>query len=289
MIFKILRWCILTVMLLFTVCAIPSGALEFEFVQSSLTSFDLPHDLALSSDGRYLYVADNGNDRIAVMNPETLNVIGTIGSAELSAPHDVAFDHRGRLLVADTGNDRVVVYRVNGTLSERDSVVKGSFKRPEGVAAFPENRVYVTGAHSNNLVAFENGIEMTAISGLSAPHDVETDNDGNVLVVDSNNNRLLFLGPDLKILKSLAGPPYDFNGPRYAVYDDAGRIFVADKYANMVKVIGPDGKLLGKIGTGQSGKEAGRLNKPEGVTLRGNDVWISDTYNNRIVRYRMIE
>ena len=66
----------------------PAGALKSEFIMASESSFNLPHDLAMSPDGRYLYVADNGNDRIAVLNPDTLKVVGSIGGSELSAPHD---------------------------------------------------------------------------------------------------------------------------------------------------------------------------------------------------------
>ena len=265
----------------------PAGALEFDFILASEATLNLPHDLALSPDGRYLYVADNGNNRIAVLDPDSLKVIGTFGESELSEPHDAAFDPHGRLLVADTGNDRVVVYTVNGALGKRMDVIRGEFMRPEGVATNRGLRVYVTGAYSNNLVAFDDGAKVSAINGLSGPHDVETDDAGNVLVVDSNNDRLLILGSDLQILKTLAGPPYNFNGPRYAVYDDAGRLYVADKYAHQVKVIGTNYKLLGAVGTGKPGQESGQLNKPEGVAVRGQDVWISDTYNNRIVRYRI--
>ena len=267
----------------------PAGALKSEFIMAGEASFNLPHDLALSPDGRYLYVADNGNDRIAVLNPDTLKVVGSIGGSELSAPHDAAFDRKGRLLVADSGNDRVVLYTVNGTRSERVAVITGGFKRPEGVAAYAGDRVYVTGAYSDNLVIFENGVKVSALSDMSGPHDVETDDAGNILIVDSNNDRLLIVGPDMQIMKTLSGAPYNFNGPRYAVYDDAGRLYVADKNAHMVKVIGKDYELLGTIGTGKPGKEPGQLNKPEGIVVLGKDVWISDTYNNRIVRYKITE
>lgn len=289
MLYKLAQLSILSCAVLLLALVAPAGALKFEFVLASETSFNLPHDLALSADGLYLYVADNGNDRIAVLDPDSLKVIGTIGASELSEPHDAAFDPQGRLMVADTGNDRVVVYRVNGTRGEKVTVIRGGFKRPEGVAAYAGKRVYVTGAHSNNLVAFHSGIKVSSTAGLSSPHDVETDGAGNILVVDSNNDRLVFLNPDLQILRILTGAPYNFNGPRYAVYDEAGRIYVADKYANMVKVIGPDDKLLATLGTGQAGKKTNQLNKPEGVAVRGRDVWISDTYNNRILRYRVTD
>ncbi len=120
-------------------------------------------------------------------------------------------------------------------------------------------------------------------------HDVETDDAGNILIVDSNNDRLLIVGPDMQIMKTLSGAPYNFSGPRYAVYDDAGRLYVADKNAHMVKAIGKDYELLGAIGTGKPGKEPGQLNRPEGIAVLGRDVWISDTYNNRIVRYKFSE
>ena len=267
----------------------PAGALKSEFIMASEASFNLPHDLALSPDGRYLYVADNGNNRIAVLEADTLKLIGSIGESELSEPHDIAFDRQGRLLVADTGNDRVVLYTVNGTQSERVAVIKGGFRRPEGVAASAGNRVYVTGAYSDNLVTFENGVKVSALSDLSGPHDVETDDAGNLLIVDSNNDRLLIVDPDMQIMKTLSGAPYNFNGPRYAVYDEAGRLYVADKNAHMVKIIGMDYEPLGAIGTGKPGKAPGQLNKPEGLAALGKDVWISDTYNNRIVRYKITE
>ena len=70
---------------------------------------------------------------------------------------------------------------------------------------------------------------------------------------------------------------------------EAGRLYIADKNAHMVKVIGMDYELLGTIGTGKPGKEPGQLNKPEGIAVLGKDVWISDAYNNRIVRYKITE
>jgi hypothetical protein len=44
--------------------------------------------------------------------------------------------------------------------------------------------------------------------------------------------------------------------------------------------------LLGQIGTGSAGDSAHELNGLKGVVVRGRDVWIGDTYNNRVVRYQ---
>jgi DNA-binding beta-propeller fold protein YncE len=73
-----------------------------------------PHDLILSADGRRLLVADLGNHVVRVMDSDTFALVAEVGSSELSAPHDVALDDQGRLLVADTGNNRVAIFELNG-------------------------------------------------------------------------------------------------------------------------------------------------------------------------------
>jgi DNA-binding beta-propeller fold protein YncE len=103
----------------------PAEALKSEFIMASEASFNLPHDLALSPDGRYLYVADNGNDRIAVLDPNTLKVIGadykllgTIGSGkpgkdpgQLNTPEGVAVFGKD-VWISDTYNNRIVRYQI---------------------------------------------------------------------------------------------------------------------------------------------------------------------------------
>ena len=78
--------------------------LAVEFVTASTAALAEPHDVALSTDGARLYVADNGNDRVVVLDAMTLGERGAFGMGELGAPHDVAIDRDGRLLVADTDN-----------------------------------------------------------------------------------------------------------------------------------------------------------------------------------------
>ncbi len=116
---------------------------------------------------------------------------------------------------------------------------------------------------------------------------MEIDSTGNIWVADAANDRLVRLNDRLEITKVLAGSPYDFNGPRYMDFDAAGRMYVADKYANSIKVIAPDGALVSTLGKPTSGKGEGVFNQPEGVEIRGDDIWFSDTYNDRIVRYRV--
>jgi len=264
-------------------------AYELVYEAHSAQKFARPHDITLSSDQRYLYVADNNNDRIAVLDPASLALLGSFAEGEVSEPHDVVFQSDGRLLVADTGNSRIAVYQVSGAKGQWVGEYTGDFYRPEGVAAHPNGRIYVTGAGSNNIVALEDGKTVTKAGGLSSPHDVAVTVDGSIWVADAANDRLVRMSEDLKTLTILEGKPYHFNGPRYLDLDNKGRLYVADKYAHKIKVLTPDNQLLFTLGEDRSGLGPGLFDRPEGVVIYKNQVWFSDTYNNRIVRYRISE
>ncbi len=260
--------------------------LRFELRAASSTAYAHPHDIVLSPDGRWLYVADNGNHRIAVLDPETLVEHGEFGRGEVRAPHDVAFDREGRLLVADTGNDRIAIYAVDGADARLVGELRERLGRPEGVAAHPDGRVFATGAASGNLVVYRDGAVVGELGGLSAPHDVEFAPDGSVWIADAGNHRMVRVDDAYTIDRVLNRATYGFAGPRYQDFDAEGRMFVADKYSHAIKVIAPDGTLLQVLG-GTRGLGEGLFYQPEGVEIRGTEVWFADTYNDRIVRYRV--
>jgi DNA-binding beta-propeller fold protein YncE len=264
-------------------------AFDLAYEAASDADYALPHDILISTDQRYLYVADNGNDRIAVLDPRRLQLIGSFAIDEVSEPHDVVFDAAGRLLVADTGNSRIVIYEINGLKAKLVGELSEAISRPEGVAVHPDGQVYATGAASDNIVAYKNGKRVAELGGFSGPHDVAVAPDGSLWIADAGNNRLVNVSADLKILKVLAGAPYHFNGPRYLDFDSAGRLYVADKYNHQIKVLSTDLALLLTLGGSHSTFGPRYFNRPEGVTISGDMVWFADTYNDRIVRYRIIE
>lgn len=266
-----------------------AGAFELEFVAGSPQLYAEPHDVVLSPDGVHLYVADNNNHRIAVLDPAGLDLLGTFGEGEVGAPHDVAFDAAGRLLVADTRNSRIAIYLVEGAEAELTGELKGTIRSPEGVAVHPNGRVYATGAASGNIEAFEGGEAVAAAGGLSSPHDVAVASDGTLWIADAGNDRLVHMTPELEVIGTLGGADYAFDGPRYLDFDQVGRLYVADKYANQIKVLAPDGTLMTTLGSAEAALGPGVFDRPEGVAIRGENVWFSDTYNDRIVRYRIIE
>ena len=264
-------------------------AFELVFVNASPQIYAEPHDLVLSPDGRSLYVADNGNNRIAVLDPISLKFITSFGEEELGAPHDVVFDRSGRLLVADTDNSRIAIYDLDASGAKLSGEIVGGVRRPEGVAVDANGRVLATGAASGNIVAFKDNAIVAQAGGMSSPHDVVVAPNGTLWIADAGNNRLLNMTPELKLIGIVEGAPYHFNGPRYLDFDRDERLYVADKYTNQIKVLAPDNSLLLTVGGSKSGLGPDKFDRPEGIAINGADVWFSDTYNNRIVQYRIVE
>jgi DNA-binding beta-propeller fold protein YncE len=259
-----------------------------EFVAAGKAILANPHDLKLSPDGRYLFVSDVGNNRVALLDPDTLSLVGSFGSDHQSGTHDVDFDARGRAYVADTHNNRVTIYRIDGTKAQLMGVLSDRIRGPEGVLIHPNGRVYVAGAWSNNVVAYEAGRVVAELDGLSSPHDLELTPGGDIWLSDAGADRMLLLSPSLEIKMEWSGTPYNFNGVRYQDVLPDGTVIAADKNSHTVKIISPDGKLLATIGTpGKPGKGPGRFRTPEGVEIRGDTVWISDSGNDRVVKYRL--
>lgn len=258
-----------------------------EFVAASTAKLGNPHDLKLSADGRHLFVSDVDNNRVAILDPETLALIGAFGADIQSGTHDVDIDEKGRVYVADTHNHRVLIYELDGIDATLVGELKGQVRTPEGVLVHPNGRVYVSGAGSGNVVAFEQGEAVAELTGLSSPHDLELSADGDIWLADSGNNRMLLLSTDLEVKNELSGPPYDFSGVRYQDILADGTLIAADKYNHQVKVIAPNGDLVLVLGTGEAGEGPGLFTTPEGVEVSGTTLWLSDSGNDRVVKYKI--
>ncbi len=257
------------------------------FEAASTVALSNPHDLKLSPDGKYLFVADVGNNRVAILDPDSLTLVGEFGADHQSGTHDVDFDGAGRAYIADTHNNRVTIYEMTGLRAKLVGELSERIRGPEGVLIHPNGRVYVAGAWSHNVVAYQGGKVVGELTGLSSPHDLELDPNGDIWLADAGNDRMVLLSPDLVIKRQLKGKPYNFDGVRYQDVLPDGTLIAADKNNHQIKIIAADGSLLLVLGSGSSGKGPGNFTTPEGVEIRGNTVWFSDSGNDRIVRYSL--
>jgi sugar lactone lactonase YvrE len=167
--------------------------------------FDQPTDVVVAPNGD-IFVTDshrNGkNNRIVRFTPDGKFVkeFGTKGSGpgELSEPHTIAIDSRGRLFVGDRENNRIQIFEQDG----RFVAEWRQFGRPSGIAITKDDTIYVadsesgpdTGAHElpgirkgirigsakdGRVTAFIEDMEPTA-PDHSGAEGVGVDADGNV-------------------------------------------------------------------------------------------------------------
>lgn len=276
------------------VSAAPAGAQVTATLEAqSERSFGNPHDVALSPDGSRLYVADVNNNAVKVLDPQSLVTIGAFGQADLSRPHDVAFDPAGRLLVADTGNDRIAIYEVEGVTGRLVGEIAG-LAGPEGVVAAADGTIYLTNARGHNVEAWRGGKRIAQGGGRGAgdnefvrPHDIDIGPDGKIYVSDPGYGRIQVLDDGLRKLGEIGGERYRFNEPKYFAINGKGAIFVVDELNNQVKILNKEHEIIGIVGSGKLGLGPNEFNRPEGAEIRGDTLWVSDTHNGRITRFKL--
>lgn len=243
-----------------------------------------PHDLAFGPDGA-LYVADKFGSRIAVFDPDTLEMTHTFGDGLLPNVHDISFAPDGRAYVAVTGTSSVAVFAFDGGMPELEGFL-GTFPRTEGALAHSNGRLYVMASGTGELLALEQDQLVAAAGGMPGAHDVEEAPDGTIWVADNFNRRLVRFSPDLEQLQVLSGPQFGFVGPRYLAIEPSGLLVVADQDAHRILRIDPVAEtVIGILGNGTPGEGPNLFDDPEGVAYREGAYYFADSDNNRIVKY----
>ena len=286
-----MRWLLLSL----AFCATPVLAQD---QPGPFASFDLaseavladPHDLAIGPDGR-LYVADKFGARIAVFDPDTLELIEMLGEGFLPGVHDISFGPDGSVAVAVTGTGAVAVYEsVEALRFPPDIGVQAP--RTEGALLHSNGDLYAMASGVGALVRFRDLEFVAGVEGHPGAHDVAEGPDGSIWLADNFARRLVRYSPDLEVIQILDSPKFGFIGPRYLDVTDFGHLVVADQDAHRILLIDPEGSnggtLLGLLGDGRPGLGPNRFDDPEGVVVHGNQYFFSDSDNNRIVRYSVV-
>jgi len=144
---------------------------------------------------------------------------GAATSASLNSPEGVTVDAAGNVFIADTGNQRIRKVGTNGTITtaagngfggysgDGGPAGNASLDYPRGVAVDPSSNIFIAdwGNHRVRMVSPNGDISSLAGQGgagflgdggpatnasLAYPAGVATDASGNLLVADSENNRI---------------------------------------------------------------------------------------------------
>jgi hypothetical protein len=282
------------------------GQVDFNGSTSGLSAGQLDSPDACWVASNALFVADAGNNRVLVYSPvPTSNApasfalgqatLGTetaaLTQAGLNFPSDVCVASN-RIVVADSTNNRVMIW--NGIPAANGASAQIVVGQPDFTTGTP-------------------GLSAVKMSG---PSGVWTDGT-RLLVADSNNNRVLVW----QTFPTSNGQPADFvigqpdfatgtfgtgaqglNNP-IAVASNGAQVFVADQSNNRVLVFPfPNASnaaatgVLGQSnftnvaandddqdGLSDAGPTARTMSFPEGVTVVGNQVFVADAGNNRVL------
>ncbi len=154
-----------------------------------------PEDAERIPDSKEYIIADKGNNRVIIVDEDTNNILWQLGSEELNSPVDIQYVATGKILVTDRGNHRVI-------LVDR----------------------------SSKSILWQFGVKGVADSlstGLKLPSDADYLDNGNVIIADAGNNRIIEVNQSGQIvwqfhrrLKNLRDVDRLENGRTLAVYDN---------------------------------------------------------------------
>jgi subtilisin family serine protease/streptogramin lyase len=122
---------------------------------------------------------------------------------------------------------------------------------------------------------------------LNRPKGIAVDKEGNVWVVDSNNNRVVKFNPKGEYLSKF-GTAGTGNGQFATPHDIAftanGNIWVTDTGNYRVQEFDPSGKYLAQFGS--SGTGSGKFTYPKGIAIGPNGhIWVSDYLYRRVEEF----
>ncbi|MBI3694847.1 MAG: hypothetical protein HY238_08415 [Acidobacteria bacterium] len=200
-----------------------------------------------------------------------------IGAGEEEFGH-IALDSNGNLFIADKGNHRIRKLDTNGVIT----TVAGT-----GVSGFSGDGGKATAAQ------------------LSFPTGITVDKAGNVYFTDQRNDRVRKIDANGNITTVAGSGQEGFGGdgspatspsvrmdwPSAVAVDAAGNIYIADQFNDRVRMVNAQTGIITTIaGNGQHANDTAgpdgvpatsiRLGYPAGVLVDGNNLYISDHYNN---------
>jgi streptogramin lyase len=155
--------------------------------------FNQVNHVGFGPDGD-IYVSDGyENSRIVhfTKDAEFVRIIGGVkgsGPGELLVPHGVAIDSQGRILVNDSGNERVSVFGKDGRFIE-----SWPFPSRGGIVITADDVVYLSDVNAGAVNVVKNGELIDSIAVDARAHGLGVDTDGTIYVSDARGRKVIKL------------------------------------------------------------------------------------------------
>jgi DNA-binding beta-propeller fold protein YncE len=249
------------------VYTIAGGTRGFADGKGSAARFDTPSGLAIDAHGT-LYVADTGNNAIRrIASDGGVSTIagdtvpgyrdGPARNARFNGPMGIAVDAQGRIIVADTYNDRIRAIEPDGTVRTLAGGEPGfadgagesaRFQTPCGVFVDPDGKIQIADTGNGALRVLDAAGRVTTASlgdGSMSPIGIAVERDGTRYIADERG-RVLALSRtgELRTLAGSAAGFHDgdglearFRSPAGLALAAPGRLIVADAGNALVRLV----------------------------------------------------
>ncbi len=265
-----------------------AGTEQLSMLLGGLVRFDNPQGLACVKLEEWDGPGSNDDDELAVYGVNsgsghiiynadmyTLGLYGGEGSgeSELMEPHGIAADPSGLVLVADTGNRRVVVLRRNGSRLVSSGQLYGNFQEPWDVAIDGGGGIYVTDRAASMLFIYESlsdtlpeSIELDSPTGVDAVRDeswFHSDQDFVIVITRNASSIVKLLQGEVVAEADLA----DCEGSafNYPAIDFWGNVWVTDSISSSVHKFTEELDYLCSFGSEGTGDR--ELLSPTGLAI----------------------
>jgi tripartite motif-containing protein 71 len=219
------------------------------------------------------------------------------GNGQFCRPWGVCCDLDGNIIVADRSNNRIQIFRPDGTFYHqfgKQGSEPGQFDRPAGVTSDLKRRIVVADKDNHRIQVFRSNGEFLFTFGergnnngqFNYPWDVDVNTEGRIIVSDTRNHRIQLFSANGQFLnkfgyENLAGLLRHFDSPRGVCFNHIGMVLVTDFNNHCLLTLTSqltEPRYLGKEGSGP--KEFAR---PQGVCVDDDGhIIVADSRNNRI-------
>ena len=159
--------------------------------------FDFPVGIGIHPHTKKIYVTENKNNRIQVLNPD-LTFSGNI-AGQFNEPKDVAFDSHGNVYVADNEHHQIQVFTAEGQYLRRfgkEGKKPGELNYPSSIAINKDDILYVLELYNYRVSVFtctgkflkSFGLEGHGPGQFKEARGIAVDTNGNVYVSDRGND-----------------------------------------------------------------------------------------------------
>jgi len=212
-----------------------------------------------------------------------------------SFPEAVAIDANNNVYIADTGNNRIQKFTLDGFFITRWGA-PGQFNQPRGIAVDSAGYVYVSDTGNNRVQKFSpDGLFIMVWDGSGTDHGrfdkpigIATDSSGFIYVVDSeyhcihkfnaNGQRIITWGEE-------GSGNSQFESPEGIAVSADGFVYVADSQNSRIQKFDVNGNYITQWGTQGSGND--QFRRPSGITTDSSgNVYVSEkTLTHRIKKF----